>query len=90
MGPLDANDLFYHIPRLEDGHKTSCDFRELLKTTGYADFKHSLFRTKFWTVYLPRLLHRDVWEKITGKLVKYPLQFYSNQLSRIRTPPLRA
>lgn len=87
MDPLDSNDLFYHIPWLEDGHKTSYDFRELLKTTGYADFKHSLFRTKFWTVYLPRLLHRDVWEKITGKLVKHPLQFYSIQLSRIRNTP---
>ncbi|KAH8882390.1 hypothetical protein GQ53DRAFT_772504 [Thozetella sp. PMI_491] len=65
MDPLDSNDLFYHIPRLEDGHKTSYDFRELLKTTVYAEFKHSIFRTKFWTVYLPRLLHRDVWEKIT-------------------------
>ncbi|KAH6981350.1 hypothetical protein BKA56DRAFT_673753 [Ilyonectria sp. MPI-CAGE-AT-0026] len=87
--PVGSNDLFYHVPRLENGHKTSYHFRELLRTTGYANYKHPLVRTKFWTVYLPRLLHRDVWEKITekppkrlaAKLANLPKNIYHRSLA---------
>ena len=89
MDPLDSNDLFCHIPRLEDGHKTSYDFRDLFKTTGYADFKHSVFRTKFWTVYLPRLLDRDVWKRSQASQLNIPCTFTVISEAESDTPPER-
>ncbi|KAM0559332.1 hypothetical protein ACHAPJ_004354 [Fusarium lateritium] len=35
--PRGENDLFYHIPKLEDGHDTSWHFRGVLRDSGYQD-----------------------------------------------------
>jgi len=67
-GPRDDNDLFYHIPTLENGLKTSWHFRGLLQHSGYTEYNHPIFLESFFPRYLPRLLHRDVWEKITGNI----------------------
>ena len=66
--PLDSNDLVYHIPRLEDGHKTSYHFHKLLKTTGYAGFKHSPFRTNFWNCTCLSYVTEMPGKIFTGKL----------------------
>ena len=59
-GPRDDNDLFYHIPALENGLKTSWHFRGLLQHSGYTEHNHPIFLESFFPRYLPRLLHRDV------------------------------
>lgn len=65
--PHDHNDLFFHIPALEDGLNTSWHIRPLLQKTGFLDWHHYIFFNKFLSRWLPRLLHRDVWENISGK-----------------------
>ncbi|KAK1596251.1 uncharacterized protein LY79DRAFT_58464 [Colletotrichum navitas] len=79
LGSRHDNDLFYHIPALEDGLKTSCHIRELLEHSGYPTHHHRIFMGEFFPRHLPRLLHRDVWERITESppdswLIKTPFQ----------------
>ncbi|KAL9569542.1 hypothetical protein ACKAV7_006597 [Fusarium commune] len=61
-GPTDNNDLFYHIPELENGLKTAWHITELLKRTGFWEPQNPIFRSNFIRRFLARLLQRDVWE----------------------------
>jgi hypothetical protein len=64
--PRYDNDPFYHISSLEDGLKTAWHFRGFLRRSGYRDWDRGVFHQMFFPRYLPSLLHRDIWEKITG------------------------
>ncbi|KNB05780.1 hypothetical protein FOXG_07951 [Fusarium oxysporum f. sp. lycopersici 4287] len=67
LPPQDYADPFFHVPALENGHDTSWHFKTLLKKSGYTDFDHPIMDVQggFWATYLPRLLRREVWERIT-------------------------
>ncbi|TVY76997.1 hypothetical protein Focb16_v006886 [Fusarium oxysporum f. sp. cubense] len=67
LPPQDYTDPFFHVPALENGHDTSWHFKTLLKKSGYTDFDHPIMDVQggFWATYLPRLLRREVWERIT-------------------------
>lgn len=67
--PQDDNDLFFHIPALENGLSTSWHILKLLKETGFLEWHHHIFFNKFFSRWLPRLLHRDIWENITGNVL---------------------
>ncbi|RFN49576.1 homeodomain-like protein [Fusarium flagelliforme] len=62
--PRDDNDIYYHIPALEDGLGTCWNIRDLLKGTGFVEEDPTLFNRGFFRYHLARLLHRDVWENI--------------------------
>ncbi|KAH6871422.1 hypothetical protein B0T10DRAFT_591160 [Thelonectria olida] len=62
--PKDDNDLFYHIPALEDGLETTWHVRQLLRRTGFSEYQHPIFQTSFFSCYLARLLQRDAWEQV--------------------------
>jgi hypothetical protein len=47
-GPRDDNDLFYHIPALENSLKTSWHFRRLLQHSGYIENIHPIFLESFF------------------------------------------
>jgi hypothetical protein len=66
--PMDENDLFYHIPVLENGYHTALQVGQLFKhretvTLGLS----AAFISQFLTRNLPSLLQRGVWDQITGK-----------------------
>ncbi|KAF4465687.1 Aminodeoxychorismate synthase [Fusarium albosuccineum] len=65
--PNDDNDIFYHIPALEDGYNTADQIRSLLSRTGFKGYSQGLLKGghPFLQRHLPSLLHRDVWEKVT-------------------------
>ncbi|RKL06947.1 hypothetical protein BFJ68_g10114 [Fusarium oxysporum] len=67
LPPQDYTDPFFHVPALENGHDTSWHFKALLKRSRYTDFDHPIMDVQggFWATYLPRLLRREVWERIT-------------------------
>ncbi|RKK24720.1 hypothetical protein BFJ66_g787 [Fusarium oxysporum f. sp. cepae] len=67
LPPQDYMDPFFHVPALENGHDTSWHFKALLKRSRYTDFDHPIMDVQggFWATYLPRLLRREVWERIT-------------------------
>ncbi|KAF5259533.1 hypothetical protein FOXYS1_9836 [Fusarium oxysporum] len=67
LPPQDYTDPFFHVPALENGHDTSWHFKTLLKRSRYTDFDHPIMDVQggFWATYLPRLLRREVWERIT-------------------------
>ncbi|KAJ0143731.1 hypothetical protein HZ326_13458 [Fusarium oxysporum f. sp. albedinis] len=67
LPPQDYTDPFFHVPALENGHDTSWHFKTLLKKSGYTDFDHPIMDVQggFWATYLPRLLRREVWERLT-------------------------
>lgn len=69
LDPQDNNDLFFHIPALENGLNTSWHIRKLLQETGFLEWHHHIFFNKFFSRWLPRLLHRDIWENITGNVL---------------------
>ncbi|KAI5455643.1 hypothetical protein BGZ63DRAFT_409781 [Mariannaea sp. PMI_226] len=73
--PNDNNDIFYHIPVLEDGYNTAGQIRSLLSRTGFKGDSQRFLGggPEFLQRHLPSLLHRDVWEKVTGL---FPLQYY--------------
>ncbi|KAH6687454.1 hypothetical protein F5X68DRAFT_240016 [Plectosphaerella plurivora] len=66
--PKDDNDLFHHIPALEDGRKTVDFIAALLsKTDDRSGFRLGASKNAFLSRHLANLLHRDVWERITGR-----------------------
>ncbi|OAA53903.1 Homeodomain-like protein [Niveomyces insectorum RCEF 264] len=64
--PKDENDLYFHIPSLEDGCQSSWDIQEMLRRSGFIQRGGPEFMPSFLTRYLPSLLHRDVWAGITA------------------------
>jgi hypothetical protein len=58
--PKDENDLFYHIPALEDSHDTVDRIGGLLACSGGRAFFYHKFIVHFLPRHLPNLLHRDV------------------------------
>ncbi|VTO93269.1 unnamed protein product [Fusarium graminearum] len=62
--PRDDNDMYYHIPALEEGIETTWHIRDLLRRTEFAEVNSRILDRRFFQCYLARLLQRDVWEKI--------------------------
>lgn len=89
LPPQDYTDPFFHVPALENGHDTSWHFKTLLKKSGYTDLDHPIMDVQggFWATYLPRLLRREVWERITGKPASpyYSLFYIDNNRNCTRT-----
>jgi len=55
--PKDENNLFFHIPALEEGCETSWDVQRMLRRSGFRDRGDPEFMPSFLTQYLPSLLH---------------------------------
>ncbi|KAF5978210.1 homeodomain-containing protein [Fusarium bulbicola] len=62
--PKDENDIYYHIPSLEDCLETNWHIHDLLKRTGFSSSHEPIYRAEFFRRNLTRLLQRDVWENI--------------------------
>lgn len=65
--PKNENDLYFHIPALEDGRDTISDLSALLCRTNFEHDYKKAFIESFLNRYLPSLLHKDVWKMIKGK-----------------------
>jgi hypothetical protein len=65
--PADENDMFYHVPLLEEGLETTWHIRQLLIRTGFAATNSRIFDQRFFRHHLARLMQRDVWENVQGK-----------------------
>ncbi|RYP35222.1 hypothetical protein DL767_003888 [Monosporascus sp. MG133] len=63
--PTDGNDLFFHIPALEDSYETSSDVERMLRHSGFTHGGTAYFLQAFLPRYLPSLLHKDVWPQIS-------------------------
>ncbi|RYP53982.1 hypothetical protein DL768_001132 [Monosporascus sp. mg162] len=77
--PTDGNDLFFHIPALEDSYETSSDVERMLRHSGFTHGGTAYFLQAFLPRYLPSLLHKDVWPQISERLKAFGLV----QLARI-------
>lgn len=65
--PEDNNDLFFHIPALEEGCQTSYNIRQMFRRSECNKFDEAGFVDSFLPRYLPSLLHREVWTRISSK-----------------------
>ncbi|KAG8350387.1 hypothetical protein FVEN_g11427 [Fusarium venenatum] len=65
--PQDDNDLYYHIPALENGLETSWHIRELLRRTGFVEADPRLFNRVFFFDFTCRVYCKEMFGKVFTK-----------------------